>query len=83
MFFSDGIGPAVFALVGHPRIVTDAIEANLKISATFVATIVSAGHAAQFPYPAAFMAMTCSGHGIGFQAIALSSNRTMMSGECA
>jgi hypothetical protein len=59
VFVEDGFGAAVAALVGRSGIVADAVEADAKVGAAFVAGFAASGLAGEGPFPTAFVAMTC------------------------
>ena len=58
----NGIGPAISALVGSARIITDTIQTNAQIGVATVAGISAAGLAGQSPFPAAIVTMSGSSH---------------------
>ena len=58
------IGPAIPALVGHPRVVAHAIETNFEIRAALMARVTPPWLARQRPIPSALVAMACHGRSL-------------------
>ena len=73
VLFQHRFGPALAALLGHPRVVVRAIQADAQVGPAFHAGFAAAGLAVQRPRFAAVVAMTV--HSSAFRVQCWKSNR--------